>query len=116
MQTHAEKTEYRQTPNYADTIAFAKELAQASPAIEYRAFGHSGQGRELPLVIASETQTFTPEAARADGIGATLAGGYSEESLRRVREYPADRVGLGAKGLGYERLDQLTTEVLLGVR
>jgi hypothetical protein len=67
MQTHAEKTDYRQTPNYADTITFAKELANASPAIEYRGFGHSGQGRELPLLIASETQTFTPEAARAEG-------------------------------------------------
>jgi len=64
MQTHAEKTNYRQTPNYADTVAFAQELAAASPAIEYRTFGHSGQGRELPLLIASETQTFTPEAAR----------------------------------------------------
>ena len=63
MQTHAEKTNYRQTPTYADTIAFAKQLAAASPAIEYRGFGHSGQGRELPLIIASETQTFTPDAA-----------------------------------------------------
>jgi hypothetical protein len=72
MQTHAEKTEYRQTPNYADTIAFAKELANASPAIEYRGFGHSGQGRELPLLIASETETFTPDAARNDGKAVVL--------------------------------------------
>lgn len=71
-QTHAEKTNYRQTPNYADTIAFAKQLAEASPAIEYRGFGHSGQGRELPLLIASETQTFTPEAARAAGKAVVL--------------------------------------------
>jgi zinc carboxypeptidase len=72
MQTHAETTNYRQTPNYADTIAFAKDLANASPAIEYRGFGHSGQGRELPLLIASETQTFTPEAARAAGKAVVL--------------------------------------------
>jgi len=72
MQTHAEKTNYRQTPNYADTIAFAKELADASPAIEYRGFGHSGQGRELPLLIASEAQTFTPEAARPAGKAVVL--------------------------------------------
>ena len=72
MQTHAEKTNYRQTPNYADTIAFAQELADASPAIEYRTFGHSGQGRELPLLVASETQTFTPEAARAEGKAVAL--------------------------------------------
>lgn len=72
MQTHAEQTNYRQTPNYADTVAFAKQFADASPAIEYRGFGHSGQGRELPLLIASETQTFTPEAARAEGKAVVL--------------------------------------------
>jgi hypothetical protein len=72
MQTHAESTNYRQTPNYADTIAFAKALADASPAIEYRGFGHSGQGRELPLLIASETQTFTPEAAFEQGKAVVL--------------------------------------------
>ena len=72
MQTHAEKTNYRQTPNYADTIAFAEQLAEASSSIQYRGFGHSGQGRELPLLIASETQTFTPEAARAQGKAVVL--------------------------------------------
>ena len=71
-QTHAELTNYRQTPNYADTVAFAQHLAAASPAIEYRTFGHSGQGRELPLLIASETQTFTPEAAREQGKAVVL--------------------------------------------
>jgi hypothetical protein len=72
MQTHAELTNYRQTPNYADTIAFAQQLANATLAIEYRSFGHSGQGRELPLLIASETQTFTPEAAREQGKAVVL--------------------------------------------
>ncbi|HEU4795244.1 MAG TPA: M14 family metallopeptidase [Pyrinomonadaceae bacterium] len=72
MQTHAEQTNYRQTPNYADTIAFAHQLAAASPSIEYRSFGHSGQGRELPLLIASETQAFTPEAAREQGKAVVL--------------------------------------------
>jgi hypothetical protein len=72
MQTHAERTNYRETPNYADTVAFAKQLAGESPAIEYSAFGHSGQGRELPLLIASETQTFTPEAAQAEGKAVVL--------------------------------------------
>ena len=63
--THAEITDFRETPNYADTIAYAKRLAGASPAIEYRGFGYSGQRRELPLLIASESGTFTPEAAQA---------------------------------------------------
>jgi len=72
MQTPAEKSNYRQTPNYANTIAFAEQLADASPAIDYRGFGHSGQGRELPLLIASETQTFTPEAARRENKAVVL--------------------------------------------
>ena len=71
-QTHAEKTNYRQTPNYADTIAFAEQLAEAAPSIQYQSFGHSGQGRELPLIVASETQTFTPEAAREQGKAVVL--------------------------------------------
>jgi hypothetical protein len=64
--THAELTDYRETPNYSDTIAFARRLAHASPSIEFESFGFSGQGRELPLIIASETGTFTPEAAHAE--------------------------------------------------
>ena len=70
--THAEITDFRETPNYDDTIAYAKRLADASPAIEYRGFGYSGQGRELPLLIASETGTFTPEAAQAEGKAVVL--------------------------------------------
>ena len=62
--THAEATDYRETPSYDDTVAFARRLAHASPCIDYESFGFSGEGRELPLVIASETGTFTPDAAR----------------------------------------------------
>ena len=70
--THAESTDYRETPNYNDTIAFARRLAHASPAIECEGFGFSGQGRELPLVVASETGTFTPQAAQAEGKAVVL--------------------------------------------
>ncbi len=63
--TPAELTDYRETPNYDDTVAFARRLAHASPSIEYQTFGFSGQGRELPLLIASETGVFTPDAAHA---------------------------------------------------
>ena len=70
--THAESTDYRETPNYDDTVAFARRLAHASSIIEYEGFGFSGQGRELPLIIASETGTFTPEAAKATGKAVVL--------------------------------------------
>jgi Zinc carboxypeptidase len=70
--THAESTDYRETPNYSDTVAFARRLAHASPVIDCESFGFSGQGRELPLVIASETGTFTPAAAQAQGKAVVL--------------------------------------------
>jgi hypothetical protein len=70
--THAESTDYRETPSYSDTVAFARRLAHASPSIEYQYFGFSGEGRELPLVIASETHSFTPAAAKLQGKAVVL--------------------------------------------
>src|SRR4029079_3414038 len=70
--THAESTDYRETPSYSDTVAFARRLAHASPSIEYQYFGFSGEGRELPLVIASETHTFSPQAAKAQNKAVVL--------------------------------------------
>ena len=65
--THAEKTDYRETPRYAETIEYAKRLDQASPLIKFQSFGRSGEGRELPLLIATEGDTFSPESARQTG-------------------------------------------------
>src|ERR1041384_1386966 len=70
--THAESIDYRETPNYDDTIAFARRLAHASPSIECESFGFSGQGRGLPLVIASQPGTFTPAAAQAENKAVVL--------------------------------------------
>lgn len=66
-QTLAEQTGYHKTWNYDDTIAFSQKLDKASDKIAYRAFGKSGQGRDLPLLIASDDGTITPEAARKKG-------------------------------------------------
>src|SRR5436190_12705006 len=71
-QTHAEKTEYRETPNYAETIAFSKRLADSSSVIEFRTFGLSGQRRELPLLIASEGGIFAPEKAKEKNAAVVL--------------------------------------------
>ncbi|HEY6118413.1 MAG TPA: M14 family metallopeptidase [Pyrinomonadaceae bacterium] len=65
--TDAEKSNYRETPSFAETIAYAKRLAAASPLIEFQSFGQSGEGRDLPLLIATEGETFSPEAARKAG-------------------------------------------------
>lgn len=49
--THAERTNYRETPRYAETVGFAKQLAEFSPDVEYKVFGLSSEGRELPLLV-----------------------------------------------------------------
>jgi xylose isomerase len=41
---------------------------------------------------------------------------YSKASAEALKARSFDRVALGARGLAYERLDQLTVEVLLGAR
>ena len=41
---------------------------------------------------------------------------YSAQSRDALLNRSFDRVALASKGLGYERLDQLTTEILLGAR
>ena len=70
--TDAEKTDYRETPRYDATIAYARRLDQASPLIKFQTFGKSGEGRDLPLLIAAEGETFTPEAARRAGKAVVL--------------------------------------------
>lgn len=47
---------------------------------------------------------------------APSVGTYSKAHSERLLGYAFDRVGLAVKGLQYERLDQLTIDILLGVR
>ena len=80
-QTLAEQTDYRKSWNYAETISFAQKLDKASDKISYKSFGVSGENRDLPLLIAANDKTFTPEAARKKGKAVILiqAGIHSGE-------------------------------------
>ena len=56
-------------------------------------------------------------AERRDGaIDPLLAGGYTREKADRLRALEVDVDALAGRGLGYERLDQLMVEHLLGAR
>ncbi len=66
-QTLAEQTDYQRTWNYAETIAFAKKLDKLSDKITYKSFGKSGEGRDMPLLIISNDNDFTPEKAKKSG-------------------------------------------------
>ena len=55
--------------------------------------------------------------AQADGLAERIfPDGYSSEAVARLRSEEIDVDALAARGCGHERLDQLVTELLLGVR
>jgi xylose isomerase len=43
-------------------------------------------------------------------------GPYSQQKAKAIKDMDLDRRKIAARGLGYERLDQLTIELLMGVR
>lgn len=64
----------------------------------------------------SEIQALLAEIGADDGSAPGWSGGYSGDKAAALKAHSFDRKALGARGLPYERLDQLTVEVLLGVR
>ncbi|HEX2905827.1 MAG TPA: xylose isomerase [Phototrophicaceae bacterium] len=64
----------------------------------------------------AEIQGLLQEIMADDQSQAYLANGYSKDAAAKLKAVQFDRAALGARGLPYERLDQLTIELLLGVR
>jgi xylose isomerase len=77
------------------------------------------------LILKEKAQRFNADAeiqgmirqlsADPDGVGSLLSR-YSKENADRISALNVDRVAYGRKGYDYEKLDQLTTELLLGIR
>ncbi len=65
--TFYEKSGFKATPSYDETVAYCKLLDQASPFIQYTTFGTSSQGRKLPLLIVNGSGQFDPASSRHDG-------------------------------------------------
>lgn len=63
--TYYEQSDYKETPNYQETVRYCKKLADASDWIQYTTFGVSPQGRDLPLLIVNKNGHFTSDAVRA---------------------------------------------------
>jgi len=63
-----------------------------------------------------DIQALLAEINADDSSYAFLADGYSSAAADRLKATEFDRVSLGARNLPYERLDQLTFDLLLGVR
>ena len=64
----------------------------------------------------SEIQALLADVHSDDGTYNYLSGGYSKENAARLNTESFDRRAIGSRGLAYEQLDQLTIELLLGVR
>ena len=63
----------------------------------------------------AEIKALLAELAAADGNGDAV-GKFEAGEAARLLSQPFDRAALASRGLRYERLDQLTTDILLGVR
>jgi hypothetical protein len=61
--TPAEKSCYRTTPRYAETMDYVRRIARAAPhQVKIENFGRSGEGRALVAVVVSRDGVFSPEA------------------------------------------------------
>jgi xylose isomerase len=63
-----------------------------------------------------EIQAILAEINGSDGLMDQYFGKYSTEKANALKAHTFDRSTIAERGLKYERLDQLTVEVLLGVR
>ncbi len=67
-ETRAEASAFMATWSYAQTVDYLRRLvAQAPGVLALGSFGTSGEGRSMPLVIASLEAAFEPERATATG-------------------------------------------------
>jgi xylose isomerase len=103
---HFDAHAYR-TSGYDDVKEFAKGCMRS-----YLIF----KDKAAQFNADAEIQALIQEINADDGAHAYLAGGYSADAVAQLKATDFDRVGLGARNLPYERLDQLTFDLLMGVR
>ncbi|MDH7515338.1 MAG: M14 family metallopeptidase [Bacteroidota bacterium] len=72
LRTPYERSGYKATPRYAETVGYLRMLEQFSPMVRITSIGVTPQGREIPLVIVSARKAFTPERAHAAGLPVVL--------------------------------------------
>lgn len=63
-----------------------------------------------------DVQALLAEINSDDGSMKKYLGKYSPQKASALKEQTFDRIALGKRGLKYERLDQLTIDILLGTR
>lgn len=103
---HFDAHAYR-TADYDDVKAFARGCMRTYLILKEKAAQFKADG---------EIQGLLAEINSDDGELTPFMGQYSAAKAAALRAHPFDRAALGRRGQPYERLDQLTIELLLGVR
>jgi hypothetical protein len=98
LKSHAELTNYEETSRYDDVLRFFDELQKRSPLVRVETFGHSVEGRALPLVILADPPISDPRDARASGkplifVFANIHAGEVEG--KEAMQHMARRIVLG---------------------
>ena len=103
---HFDAHSYR-TSNYEDVKEFAKGCMRTYLILKDKAAKFNSD---------SEIQALIAEINADDGSFSYLNNGYSKDAAAKLKSTAIDRVALGERNLPYEKLDQLTMELLMGVR
>ncbi|MCY3935488.1 MAG: xylose isomerase [Chloroflexi bacterium] len=103
---HFDAHAYR-SADYGDVRAFARGCMRTYLILREKA-QQFAEDQEIQALLA--------EIHHQDDEFADLTQGYRRETAQRIHRRDFDRHTLAARPLPYERLDQLTTELLLGVR
>ena len=103
---HFDAHAYRSS-GYEDVKAFARGCMRSYLIFKAKAEQFNGD---------AEIQALLAEINADDGSYSYLAEGYSAAAVERLKATAFDRIGMGARELPYERLDQLTFDILMGLR
>jgi len=103
---HFDAHAYR-TENYEGVRDFARGCMRTYLILKEKAEQWNGD---------PDIQALLAEINADDGSTDAFKGAYTAEKAAALKAASFDRAVLGARGLAYERLDQLTVELLLGVR
>lgn len=103
---HFDAHAYR-TADTADVKAFAKGCMRTYLILKEKAAQFNAD---------AEIQALLAEIHADSGDQADVLGRYSREAAAKLKAINYDRAALAKRSLPYERLDQLTVELLLGVR
>ncbi len=103
---HFDAHAYR-TEDYAGVKAFAQGCMRTYLILKEKAQRFNAD---------SEIQALLAELRASNPHIPSYSDGYSANTAAALKAHSFDRLAMGQRGLAYERLDQLTVELLLGVR